>query len=88
MPLSKELLDILCCPKTRIALKELSAEQLAKINKDISEKSINYADGKPVDKQLEEGLITEDNKIIYRVDEEIPIMLIDMGIPAEQFEKL
>jgi len=88
MPVSKQLLDILCCPKTRVAVKELTAEQLNKINKDISEKTINYADGKPVDKQLEEGLITEDNKIIYRVDEEIPIMLIDMGIPAEQFNNL
>jgi len=88
MPVSKQLLDILCCPKTRVAVKELTAEQLNKINKDISEKTINYADGKPVDKQLEEGLITEDNKTIYRVDEEIPIMLIDMGIPAEQFSNL
>ena len=86
MPISKELLDILCCPKTRVALKELTAEQIKNINRDISKKTIHYADGKPVDKQLEEGLITEDNKIIYRIDEEIPIMLIDMGIPAEQFE--
>ena len=88
MPLSKKLLDILCCPKTRVALKELTAEQIIKINKEIPGKTINYVDGKPVDKQLEEGLITEDNKIIYRVDEEIPIMLIDMGIPAEQFKNL
>ncbi len=88
MPVSKELLDILCCPKTRVALKELTAEQINKINNEISQKTINYADGKPVDKELEEGLITEDSKIIYRVDEEIPIMLIDMGIPAEQFKNL
>jgi len=88
MPVSKELLDILCCPKTRVGLKELTAKQIQKINTEISQKTINYVDGKPVDKTLEEGLITKDGKTIYRVDEEIPIMLIDMGIPAEQFEKL
>ena len=88
MPISKELLEILCCPKTRVSINELSTEQIEKINQQLSSKEIKYADGKKVDKPLEEGLITEDGKIIYRVDEEIPIMLIDMGIPAEQFENI
>lgn len=88
MPVNKQLLEILCCPKTRIGLKELTAAQLEKINAAIIRKAVNYADGKAVEKPLEEGLITEDGKIIYRVDDEIPIMLIDMGIAAEQINNL
>ena len=88
MPVSKELLEILCCPKTRVSLVELTDEQIDAVNKQISSKDVTYADGKKVDKPLDEGLITEDKQIIYRVDDEIPIMLIDMGIPAGQFENI
>jgi uncharacterized protein YbaR (Trm112 family) len=35
-----------------------------------------------VDKPLEEGLITEDGATVYRIDENIPVMLIEMGIPT------
>ncbi len=88
MPVNKQLLEILCCPKTRVGVKELEAAQIEKINAAIIRKAVKYSDGKIVDKPLQEGLITEDGKIIYRVDEEIPIMLIDMGIPAEQVNTL
>jgi uncharacterized protein YbaR (Trm112 family) len=39
-------------------------------------------DGKKVDTPLDAGLITEDGETIYRIDDDIPIMLIDEGIPA------
>ncbi|HPG39687.1 MAG TPA: hypothetical protein PLP19_13060 [bacterium] len=88
MPVNKQLLEILCCPKTRVGVKELTAAQIEKVNAAVVRKEVKYTDGKAVDKPLQEGLITEDGKIIYRVDEEIPIMLIDMGIPAEQVNNI
>ena len=88
MPVNKQLLEILCCPKTRVGVKELTAGQIENVNAAIVQKKVKYSDGKAVDKPLQEGLITEDGKIIYRVDEEIPIMLIDMGIPAEQINNI
>ncbi len=86
MPVSKELLEILCCPKSRVSLFELTGDQITRLNEQIESRDVQYVDGKKVDKPLQEGLITEDKKTIYRVDDEIPIMLIDMGIPVEQFE--
>lgn len=84
MAIDKELIEILCCPDTKVPLKVLSDERIAKVNEQIAQGKIKFKDGKPVDQPLEEALITEDEKTIYRVDDEIPIMLIEMGIPTEQ----
>jgi uncharacterized protein YbaR (Trm112 family) len=86
MAIDKELLDILCCPETKKELKVLSSEQLTAFNAKISAKSLKYKDGTEVDKPLEEALITVDGQTIYRVDDEIPIMLVEKGIPAAQLE--
>ncbi|HNR67205.1 MAG TPA: Trm112 family protein [bacterium] len=85
MPISKELLDILCCPKTRIPVQVLTDEQRERANKLIRRKKAVYADGTIVEEELIEGLITSDGKTIYRIDDNIPIMTIERGIPAGQF---
>ena len=84
MPIDKELLNILCCPKTKVDIQELSSQDLTRLNQKIKSGEIKYADGKAVDQPLEEGLITVDLKTVYRIDDGIPVMLIDMGIPFEQ----
>ncbi len=81
MPIDKKLLEILCCPKTKVDVIELSHKELEEINKKIKNGALKYADGKPVEKTLQEGLITKDKKTVYRVDDDIPVMLIEMGIP-------
>ena len=81
MPVDKKLLDILCCPKTKVDVEELSKTDLEAINKQIKNGKLKYVDGKPVKEPLQEGLITKDKKTVYRVDDDIPIMLIEMGIP-------
>ena len=45
---------------------------------------MKYHDGSDVDKPLDEGLITEDGETTYRIDDSIPVMLIDQGIPMAQ----
>ena len=45
------------------------------------------ADLPPVWKEketLQEGLITVDKKTVYRIDDDIPVMLIEMGICLEK----
>jgi len=86
MAIDKEFLDILCCPDTKTDLKVLEQSRIDKINTQIQAGNIKFKDGKVVDKPLEEALITVDEKVIYRVDDEIPIMLIEKGIPTAQFE--
>ncbi len=84
MPIKKELLEILCCPVSKQPVEVLAKDQLAEINELISQGKIHNAEGTTVDSQIEEALITTDGKTIYRIDDGIPVMLVDMGIPTEQ----
>lgn len=82
MPINEQLLEILRCPATKTPLRPLSDDEIAAWNDKIAGEDVKYQDGNVVDKPLEEGLITEDGATIYRVDENIPVMLIEMGIPT------
>jgi uncharacterized protein YbaR (Trm112 family) len=84
MPIKKELLDILCCPVTKEPVEMLPADKLARLNDLIVTGSITTVDGKPVEAKIAEALITTDGKTIYRIDDDIPVMLVDMGIPTDQ----
>ncbi len=84
MAIDKELLDILCCPEEKTELKVLNKERISKVNQKIAEGQIKFKDGELIEQPLQEALITVDEKTIYRVDDEIPIMLIEMAIPTAQ----
>ena len=85
MPLDRKLLDILCCPATKVPVRELDAERLTKINEKIGSGSVKYQGGESVSETIGEGLITEDGRTIYEIRGGIPIMLVEKGIPADQF---
>ena len=82
--IDRELLEILCCPKTKVPVEMLSEDKLKAVNDRIGRGDVKTVDGSKVDKPLDAGLITEDGKTIYRIDDDIPIMLNDEGIPADQ----
>jgi uncharacterized protein YbaR (Trm112 family) len=84
MPVDQKLLDILCCPKTKIDVQYLSNEDLKQLNEKISQGKIKFVDGNIVKDPLSEGLVTIDKKTIYQIDEDIPIMLIEKGIAYSQ----
>ena len=80
MPISDDLLQILCCPRTKVPVRMLPQDQLDKLNEKIAKGAVKYFDGSAVEKPLQEGLITEDEQVIYRIDDDIPVMLVDQGI--------
>ena len=82
MPISEQLLEILRCPATKAPLRSLSEDEISALNARVENEEVKYQDGNVVDKPLAEGLITEDGATIYRIDENIPVMLIEMGIPT------
>ena len=82
MPISEDLLSILCCPRTKVPVQMLPADRLAALNGRIEQGVVTYQDGETVEKPLQEGLITEDGETIYRIDDSIPVMLVDQGIPG------
>lgn len=84
MSIDKGLLDILCCPVTKTPVKPLAKDKLDILNRAIEQGEIKLRDGSVADAPLEEALITQDGKTIYRVSDGIPIMLEDQGIAANQ----
>ena len=82
--MDRRLLDILCCPSTRQPLLPLQPRELAAINHTISAGSLRRADGSVQADPMREGLITRDRKLVYRVDDGIPILLADESISSMQ----
>lgn len=83
MAIDRKLLDILCCPETGVPLKLLRRDQLDRLNAAISAGHASYLNGDPVDTPLQEALITTNAERIYRVDDNIPIMLTERAIPGK-----
>ncbi len=82
--MDRRLLDILCCPSTRQPLSMLQTTDLEVINRAVASGSLRRADGSTQAEQLTEGLITRDRKLIYRIDDGIPVLLQDDSISSVQ----
>jgi uncharacterized protein YbaR (Trm112 family) len=86
MPVDGKLLEILCCPISKTPLTLLSQEKLDRLNQAIASGETLYVDGEKASDPLQEGLITEDGKVIYAVQDNIPILLEEQGIGTAQFQ--
>lgn len=80
MPIDDQLLDILCCPETRQPVARAEASILQPLNTEIEAGRLRNRGGDKVGKPIEEGLLREDGRILYIVDDSIPIMLIGESI--------
>ena len=80
MPIDKELLEILVCPESKQTLSLASEQILDGLNSEIDSARLRNRGGNVVEKRIEEGLLREDGKIVYIIDDSIPIMLIDQSI--------
>ena len=81
-----ELVEILVCPDTKLNVNLAPAETVEKINLAIKENIVLNVDGQSIKEPLQDGLLREDDKIIYPVRDCIPVMLVGEGIPMDQFE--
>ncbi len=86
MPVDSKLLEILCCPATKIPVKPLPKSKLQVLNEQIAAGNVKHPDGRVIEKPLDEALVTETGSTVYRVDAGIPIMLEDEGIPTAQLQ--
>jgi uncharacterized protein YbaR (Trm112 family) len=86
MPVDGKLLEILCCPVSKTPLTVLGRQKLEKLNAAIAASEALYVGGDKVVEALQEGLITEDGKVIYPVQDDIPILLEEKGIGTAQFQ--
>ena len=82
--MDKRLLDILCCPVSKRPVRLLSRAELDALNGAIEAGGVVTTVGHAVNERLDEGLITTDLKLVYRVADGIPVMLPEEGIATLQ----
>lgn len=81
--IDKDLLAILCCPDTKQNVSLADEALIAKLNEAVSRGQLKNKANKPVAEPLDGGLIRSDRKMLYPIREDIPVMLIEEGIPLE-----
>lgn len=79
----QELLDILVCPETKQPVRMADGATLSRLNAAITGGTVKNRGGAPVTQEVPEGLVREDGLLLYPVRDDIPIMLIDEGIPLD-----
>lgn len=80
MSVSPELLEILVCPETKQPVRQASEEVLGNLRREIESGRLRNRGGQPVTEPITEGLVREDGKVLYVVDDGIPVMLIEESI--------
>lgn len=86
MTIPDSLLEILCCPVSHEPLRPLENSRLRTLNQKISAGEVAYVDGQSVEQGLKSALITRNGKVIYAIDQGIPVLLPDKGIGTTQFD--
>jgi len=82
--MDKRLLDILCCPVSKTPVRLMGEPALKALNNAIRTGDVVTVGGAQVKEALSEGLITADQKVIYRIQDGIPVMLPEEGIGTAQ----
>ncbi|MEO6077003.1 MAG: Trm112 family protein [Dokdonella sp.] len=84
--MDKRLLDILCCPSTHQPLRFLTRGELELLNKAVSGRDLIHADGSACLERVSAALMTRDCSRIYRIEDDIPVMLADLSIATNSIE--
>lgn len=84
MSVDDDLLAILCCPETKQPVHLADPSLIHKLNEAVKRGGLKNKGNQPVVEPLDGGLVRADMKILYPIREDIPVMLIEEGIPLEQ----
>lgn len=82
--MNKKLLSILCCPITHRQLLVARSDVMKQLNAAIGEGAVSNRDGVVLTDVLKEALITDDGKLLYPVEDGIPVLLEGESIHVEQ----
>ncbi len=84
--MDKRLLSILCCPVTHKGLILAKSDLLSRVNLAIAAGSLENRDGQALSESLQEALITDDGKLLYPVNDGIPVLLEGESVTLDQLE--
>jgi uncharacterized protein YbaR (Trm112 family) len=79
-----ELLKILVCPENHEPLAVASSDLMARVNGAIGRGQLRTRGNRTLEKPLAGGLVRADLAVLYPIVDEIPMLLIDEGIPLDQ----
>lgn len=82
--MDRKLLDLLVCPATRQPLSLLDKPGLDALNRAIAAGGVRRVDDAVQSEALREALLTRDRKLLYRIDDGIPVLLVEEGIATGQ----
>ena len=80
MPVDPELLEILGCPENHQPVQPAGADLLDRLNEQISAGELRTRGGEARREPLAEALLREDGRILYPVEDGIPVMLIEESV--------
>jgi uncharacterized protein YbaR (Trm112 family) len=78
-----DLLQILCCPETHQEVRLAEPAVIDGLNQQIAACALRNRAGQLVQEKIEGGLVRADGKVLYPIRRNIPVMLVDEGIPLE-----
>lgn len=82
--MDKRLLDIVCCPVTKLPLQLLDSERLMRLNTAITAGQLHNRAALPLTETLPEALVTRDGRLVYPVRDGIPVLLEEESIDWQQ----
>ena len=80
--IGEDLLSLLCCPETHQELQPAGKALLDLVNQKIAASQLRSRSGTLVTQALEAGLVRKDQRYLYPVRQDIPILLMDEAIPV------
>ncbi len=84
--MDRKLLDILVCPASRQPLALLDKSGLDALNRGVAAGGLKRNDGSAQSEAIREALVTRDRKTVYRLDDGIPVLLVEEGIATAQID--
>ena len=82
--MEKKLLDIICCPLTKIPLELLDSDRLERLNSAIQSGQIKNHAAKQLTDEFREALVTRDGRLVYPIRDGIPVLLEEESIDWNQ----
>lgn len=84
MSFDRKLLDIVCCPVTRLPLEMVPDSTLARLNALIETRELKSCDESTVEQPIRQALMTRDGRLAYPIRDGIPVLLEEHGILLAQ----
>lgn len=86
MNINPDLLTILCCPETKQKVVVADETVISLLNSSVTRGELKNKGNRPVTEPFEGGLVREDGTLLYPIRDNIPVMLIEEGIPLAQIQ--